>query len=212
MIAAGAGKNPKNPSDPGWDSSFNTALPASQSALITALKCEAPWSWTDIAGAHESLPINCVSWYEAQAFCIWDGGRLPSEAEWNYAAAGGAEQRIYPWGSTAPDCSYANFYNGDYCVQPGSGNVNQVGSVAPKGNSKFGQADMAGNVAEWNVDFFNALGNSCNNCASFTPSAQRVLRDGAFGYGASTLQTSFRNSYDPSSHNSTHGIRCARSR
>ena len=46
--------------------------------------------------------MNCVNWFEAYAFCIWDGGFLPSDTEWEYAAAGGSLQREYPWGSTAP--------------------------------------------------------------------------------------------------------------
>jgi formylglycine-generating enzyme len=45
-------------------------------------------TWTDTVGSHENLPINCINWYEAYAFCIWDGGFLPSDAESEYAAAG----------------------------------------------------------------------------------------------------------------------------
>jgi hypothetical protein len=66
-------------------------------------------TWTDTVGPNENLPMNCVPWYKAFAFCVWDGGRLPTEAEWNYAATGGNEQRKYPWGSTAPDDALAVF-------------------------------------------------------------------------------------------------------
>jgi sulfatase modifying factor 1 len=59
------------------------------------LACEAQFAtWTPSVGGQENLPINCVNWYEAFAFCAWDGGFLPSEAEWEYAAAGGSDQRV----------------------------------------------------------------------------------------------------------------------
>ena len=50
-------------------------------------------TWT---ANNDNLPMNCITWFEAFAFCIWDGGRLPTELEWNYAAAGGSSQNVYP--------------------------------------------------------------------------------------------------------------------
>jgi sulfatase modifying factor 1 len=83
----------------GWLSSDNGAIAPTDASLA----CESQFAtWTTRAGGNENLPINCVNWYEAYAFCIWDGGFLPSEAESEYAAAGGSQQREYPWGGAAP--------------------------------------------------------------------------------------------------------------
>ena len=94
----GDGAHPLIP-ESGWDESW--VLPATAGEFLTALDCSQDFpTWTDSPGPNEDLPINCVSWYEAFAFCIWDGGRLPTEAEWEYVAAGGNENRLHPWGST----------------------------------------------------------------------------------------------------------------
>src|ERR1700730_5736435 len=102
----------------------------------TTLGCESEFdTWTASAGSHENLPINCVNWYEAYSFCIWDGGFLPSEAEWEYAAAGGARQRTYPWGPTAPGTGnwYAiygcDFPNGLGICTTGVANIAPVGTA-----------------------------------------------------------------------------------
>ena len=99
----GQGANPNNPADQGWIADYNAVLPADATALATALlSCGTGGftTWTSTAGSGEDLPIECVPSLDAQAFCIWDGGRLPTLAEWNYAAAGGGGadgQRYYPW-------------------------------------------------------------------------------------------------------------------
>lgn len=92
----GEGSNP-NASSTGWDSPWNTPdssdLPVDASTLESNLNCSSG-NWTRNAGANEPNPINCVNWYETWAFCIWDGGRLPTEAEWEFVAAGGARNRL----------------------------------------------------------------------------------------------------------------------
>ena len=206
MIASGAGKNPNNASDTGWDAAWNTSLRADAATLEVALKCDATYqTWAGVAGTAEaeSLPINCINWFEAEAFCIWDGGRLPTEAEWNYAAAGGKAQRMFPWGSTAPDCSYANFSG---CA----GTVNRVGSESTKGDGLYGQSDLAGNVWEWTQDWGSPYANPCSNCVNSTASPTRVPRGGSFYHDATFLLSSYRDGFSPSGRRSYYGARCAR--
>jgi formylglycine-generating enzyme required for sulfatase activity len=216
MIASGAGKNPNNPNDTGWNTAWNASLPADAAALKSSLvNCMLPTyaTWTDSVGtaSSESLPIDCVTWFAAEAFCIWDGGRLPTEAEWNYAAAGGTAQRNYPWGGAAPDCSYANYASdGGNCVGP-SGGPNPVGSEAPKGNGVYGQTDLAGNIEEWVQDWFaEPYPTPCNNCANLAVGDYRVSRGGHSKGAASTLLTAGRSAYQPTTVYDYLGVRCAR--
>jgi formylglycine-generating enzyme required for sulfatase activity len=205
MPAAGSGKNPNNPSDPGWDATWNTSfLPASQAELTTNVECFAMYqTWTV---GNDALPMNCLDWFEAEAFCIWDGGRLPTEAEWNYAAAGGTQQRAYPWGSATPDCTYANSPG---CV----GGANRVGSESPKGDGLYGQADLAGNVWEWVQDWYaTPYANPCTNCALTTGSSNRVFRGGSLGGSSSIVLSSYRYDAGPAGHGFGGGGRCARPR
>src|SRR5262249_26405726 len=153
----------------------------------------------------ENKPINGVSWYDAMAFCIWDGGYLPTEAEWNYAATGGGEQRAYPWSnpaaSTIIDCSYANYYPGAYCTNNPTGGVNRVGFESPKGDGRWTHSDLAGNVWEWVLDWYvNPYPNpqACNDCANLNPSAGRVIRGGGFNNDVPYLRPASRIIYDPS--------------
>ncbi len=217
MIPAGAGKNANNPADPGWDIGWNASLPADAAALTAAVKCDATFqTWTDGAGGNENRPINCVNWYEAQAFCMWDGGRLPTEAEWNYAAAGGSEQRVYPWGGAVPGANaslavYGCYYNGAGSCS-GVANIAPVGSVVA-GNGKWSQSDLAGNLWEWNQDVHGTTYSaSCNNCANLSNSTNRVIRGGGFIANALNLASADRGSSIPADHGSSFGLRCARTR
>jgi len=220
MVPVGAGTNPNNTSDPGWDVAWNAQMSADAATLATALKCNGT-TWTAAAGSNENLPATCMNWYEANAFCIWDGGRLPTQNEWNYAAAGGSEQRQYPWsspaGSVAIDCSYANYMGvaagTDYCVAPTVGAPNRVGSESPKGDGKWGQSDLSGNIDEWVIDWLGSYKNPCNDCINFTAGIGRVLTGSAFNHPASALLTSYQGgNHTPSGRSANFGVRCARLR
>jgi formylglycine-generating enzyme required for sulfatase activity len=167
-------------------------------------------TWTQNASSSDDLPITEVTWWEAYAFCIWDGGFLPSEAEFNYAFMGGSQERQYPWDatSTAISCSDAN-YSG--CP---AGAANAVGSESPAGDGLWGQSDLAGNVWEWLLDWYESPYStaSCNNCADATDTGafDRVIRGGSFGSGAAGLLASYRDYLYPSDRVYSLGFRCAR--
>lgn len=207
--ADGAGAHPKIAGS-GWSPTWNASLAPNTAALAAALKCHAAYqTWTDSAGDNENRPVNCVDWYTAFAFCAWDGGRLATEAEWNYAAAGGDQQRYYPWSSpprsTIIDDSYAV-----YCG--GSCSLRNVGSRSPKGDGRWGQSDLGGNAWEWTLDWnTGAYPMPCHDCADVTPSPYRAFRSGSNDDIPATLRSAVRHVYYPTYHGVV-GVRCARSR
>jgi len=223
--------------EPGWDASWSNKIPSGTGATakwknnLATGGCKAYGTWTNDPGKNELLPITCTSWYESYAFCIWDGGFLPSEAEWKYAAAGGDEQREYPWGTAAPgskneyaiyDCCYpsgkcSSASGRDTCT--GLVNVAPVG-FAQKGVGRYGQFDLIGSVWEWNLDRFANYVNPCTDCAYLTGNtANRVLPGAGFHSGAAeggTLMYSYNRtsvSYNADTYRGDYavGLRCARS-
>ena len=185
----------------GWQSAWDGSLPTDQAALVAALKC-AGGTWTDTAGADEDKPITCMNWFVAFAFCSWDGGRLPTETEWEFAAAGGSDDRILPWGSAAPDGTRATYFDTSALGQPSA-----VGA-RPLGASRWGQHDMAGNTWEWVLDWMAAYGSAPGaDYANIGSGSTRVARGGGSGTGAGDLRSARRYAVAPTTRL---GVRCAR--
>jgi formylglycine-generating enzyme len=204
----GAGAHPRHEGS-GWSAAWDAELPADRAALEAELGCDAVFrTWAD-GKDNETLPINCVSWYVAFAFCAWDEGRLPTEVEWNYAASGGNQQRTYPWGDDAPTLELANF--GCDTTMGGCG-INFVGSKSPGGDANWGQADVSGNIAEWLLDYHDVLPTTCDNCADLTDgNLGRVTRGGDFSHEDLQLATNLDPiSQQPDTKATYLGIRCAR--
>jgi formylglycine-generating enzyme required for sulfatase activity len=197
--------------EPGWITSDDGNVAPTNDNLACAAGYQ---TWTNAAGSQENLPINCVNWWESYAFCIWDGGFLPSEAEWEYAAAGGSQQREYPWGTTAPGAGnlyaiYACDYASDGGTCTGVTNVAPVGTPT-LGAGLWGQLDLAGDVAEWNLDWLGSYVDPCVDCAYFTSTTDRTARGGDFLSGSSFVQPPSRDGDMPSTRAESIGLRCAR--
>lgn len=167
--------------EPGWRASLDT--PYFQPAVDISSCVE--FTWTSAPGIHETQPIDCVTWYDAFGFCIWDGGFLPSDAEYEYAASGGNEQLEYPWGTTTP--GLASHYAIYGCYYPsGTGSCSGLTSIAPVGTptmgaGRWGQLDLLGEVAVWALDTAGPYMNPCGDCADFTSMPSwRAQRAGSF--------------------------------
>ena len=175
------------------------------------------WSGTDYPAGKADHPVVDVSWYAAMAYAECAGKRLPTEAEWEYAARGGLAGKKYPWGDTITpaDANYSNNVGG----------TTPVGQYAANG---YGLYDMVGNVWEWcldkfDFDFYAASENSrnpiaggktiqwlCENFTTIIPSRSRVLRGGSWDLVAKFLRVANRFPNPPMSTDMPFGFRCVK--
>jgi formylglycine-generating enzyme required for sulfatase activity len=171
---------------------------------IKASVCVSPpcSSWNPTAMGN--YPVTCVNWQEATNYCAWQGKRLPSEAEWEIAAHGSGDPLIYPWGNTEADCTVANFA---MCALASPQPVRSY----PDGLSTKGAFDMAGNVAEWVIDWFGIYetGGSPNPMGPPT-GTMKIVRGGDYSSPATGLRSSHRVQMVSTTRNDNVGFRCAK--
>ena len=199
---------------------------AQYQACVAAGSCEAP-HWDDgscyvyngskwekgrlpASFREPNKPVVCVDWSQARAFSKWAGGRLPTEAEWEYAARSGGKDQKYPWGNAKASCSRAVMDDGGN----GCGRKTTWAVCAKQsGNSAQGVCDLAGNVWEWVEDVYadSYKDAPTDGSARTSGGSYRVRRGGSWRNAAGSLRAAHRHGNAASARGGLIGFRPARS-
>jgi len=162
--------------------------------------------------ANADHPVVNVNWYAAVAYCTWAGKRLPSEAEWEYAARGGLDA-LFPWGNEPVDKTRANY---------GDSGLGTTSPVRAFPANPYGLFDMAGNVWQFTLDEWKSYppASASNEVASATQArdatgylqvkSRRVIRGGSFEGAPVNLWVDYRDSHPPNGSREFVGFRCAK--
>ncbi len=157
-------------------------------------------------------PINALNWAEATEVAEYLSGRLPTEAEWEYAARLNRNDARYPWGEGAPTCSEASYDDSALGQGCGAGSTSPICDRSPAGDNSLGICDLGGNVWEWTADGYSPNYNSTPTDGSASPgvSASKVIRGGSWNTGPETLTSTYRLEMSPSIRSANIGVRVTR--
>jgi formylglycine-generating enzyme required for sulfatase activity len=181
-----------------------------EAGQCTPLRSDSSYTRASYYGnsAYDDFPVINVSWDQAAAYCAWAGRRLPTEAEWEYAARGGLAGKLYPWGDEAPVCDLGAVNGAHYGVCSPNDTI-AVRSFTSNGYDLY---DMAGNVWEWVNDWYGEYpSGSVTDPAGPIDGSRRALRGGSWLSYNDVLRVAGRNGYDPASTYYSIGFRCASS-
>ncbi|KAM6110946.1 inactive C-alpha-formylglycine-generating enzyme 2 [Pterocles gutturalis] len=208
----------------GWSFVFEDFVSEELKKKVTQKLESAPWwlpiekaFWRQPSGPGSSIkarldyPVLHVSWNDARAFCAWKGKRLPAEEEWEFAARGGLEQRVYPWGNKFQP-NRTNLWQGEFprvdTAEDGYHGVSPVAAFPPQ--NSYGLYDLLGNTWEWTASEYPSAGLSAGRRAQ----QMRVLRgaswvDTADGSANHRARVTTRMGNTPDSASDNLSFRCA---
>ena len=212
-MGCATGRDDEKPVHLVWVDTFELAAYQATNAeyarFLAATNASPPPNWNDANFIDPRMPVVAVSWHEAASYCKWLSGatgksfRLPSEAEWERAARGGAEGLVYPWGDAplemVPD------YGKRWKLGP-----EPVGLYAP---NAYGLYNAGDNVHEWCADWYDDSYYSHSperNPQGPTSGARRASRGGSWRHHIKVTRTAARSSIPPEFQYADYGFRIAR--
>lgn len=208
-----SGRDDERPTHRVWVDAFELCAfqvkNAEYARFLEATRHPKPYLWDDANFSHPQQPVVAVSWFDAAAYCEWLSRmtgrryRLPTEAEWERAARGGAEGKPYPWGDTPPESLP------DYASRWKTG-PEPVGRYAA---NAYGLYNMGDNVHEWCADWYDAgyYGRSPErNPAGPEDGTRRASRGGAWRHHIKVSRSAARSSIPPEFKYADYGFRIAR--